>query len=228
MLSAASQAEAYAPVRLSDGSEYQEPNVYELYGARCSYGMGWETCVHPVRGRLVGHAGFSRGIATVIYRALDSGRAAFMFDNGDTGAFNRKFASLLNVVNGEAPLEISRKRSATRVYGGALLSTTPTAALIIYNRLRIQTDEWATTPAGLNQLGYDLLRNGHPALALEPFRLNLVLTPNDANAYDSYGEALAVNGRSEEAIAAYRRALEINPDNARGRQMLEQLEGGLR
>lgn len=224
LLSHASQQEAYAPVRLNDGTVYDEPQEYELYGARCSYGMGWEVCTHPTRGRLVGHAGFNRGISTMLYRNIDRRQLVVMFDNGDTGSFGPKFASIVNILNGADPLTIPRRRSLTREYGRTLVEKGPTAALILFNRLKSGTDQWVSTPAGMNQLGYDLLRNGHEALALEPFRINVVLNPQDANAYDSYGEALAVNGRRQEAILAYRRSLELNPANTRGREALQRLE----
>ena len=224
LLSRASQEEAYAPLRLNDGTAFQEPSDYELYGARCSYGMGWEVCRHPARGRLVGHAGYSRGIATMLYRNLDRKQLVAMYDNGDTGDFGPKLASIVNIANGDAPLAVSRKRSLTREYGRVLLAEGPAAALILYNRLKADTEHWASTPAGMNRLGYDLLHNGHAALALEPFQLNLILNPGDANLYDSWGEALAASGRTGEAILAYRRSLELKPDNVRGREALERLE----
>ena len=75
----------------------------------------------------------------------------------------------------------------------------------------------------MNRLGYDLLHNGHAVLSLEPFRINLLLHPDDANLYDSYGEALAANGRKAEAILAYKRSLELKPDNEKGRAALKAL-----
>lgn len=224
ILSLRSQEEAYAPVKLNDGTLYDEPSEYELYGARCSYGMGWEVCRHPTRGRLVGHAGFNRGIATMLYRGLDRRQLVAMYDNGDSDAFGPKFASVVNILNGDPPLPISRTRSLTREYGRTLLAEGPTAALILYNRLKADNEHWASTAAGMNRLGYDLLHNGHTALALEPFRLNVILNPADGNLYDSLAEALAANGRTDEAILAYRRSLELKPDNARGREALQKLE----
>jgi CubicO group peptidase (beta-lactamase class C family) len=224
LLSRASQAEAYTPIRLNSGLPYVESSEYQLYGVRCSYGLGWEVCNHPTRGRLVGHAGYSRGIYTMFYRGLDRRQLVVMYDNGDSGEFAPKFASAVNLLNGGEPLAISRHRSLTREYGRTLIEDGPTAALILYNRLRADTEHWATTPAGMNRLGYDLLRNGFEQLALEPFRINALLNPNDANAYDSLAEALAVNARTSEAIAAYRRSLELNPANERGKEALRRLE----
>ena len=226
ILSKRSQDEAYAPVRLNDGSNYAEPGIYDLYAARCSYGMGWEVCRHPKRGRLVGHAGYNRGIAVMLYRELDLGLMAAMFDNADTGDFPKKFASVINIAHGEAPGNVSRQRSTARDYGLALVTEGPATALLRFNRMRAEPDRWLTTKGGMNRLGYDLLRNGHPTLALEPFRINLLLHPNDANLYDSYGEALADNGRRDEAILAYRRSLELKPDNDKGRTALKALETG--
>ena len=225
VLSRKSQEEAYAPARLSNGTEYAEPVVYDLYASNCSYGMGWEVCRHRTRGRLAGHAGYNRGIATIFYRELDSGLAAAMFDNADTGDFPKKFASAVNIAHGAPPLAIDRRQSAAREYGRLLVSEGSAAAQRKLSSLRADQAHWVTTKAGLNRLGYDLLHNGKAALALEAFRTNLSLNPDDANAYDSYGEALAANGRKAEAILAYKRSLELKPENEKGKAALEALEG---
>ena len=225
LLSLRSQAEAYAPLRLNNGSEYQESAVYDFYATKCSYGMGWEVCRHPTRGRLVGHAGYSRGIAAIFYRELDSGIAAAMFDNSETGDFPKKFAAAVSIAHGETPPSLDRRRSAAREYGRALISEGPAAALIRLNRLRADPGNWLTTKGGINRLGYDLLHNGHGALAIEAFRTNVLLHPDDANVYVSYGEALAANGRKAEAVLAYKRSLELKSDNEKGKAALKALTG---
>lgn len=222
VLSLATQAEAYAPVQ--DGTEYRESEVYVAYGVPCSYGMGWETCVHPRFGRLVGHAGYSRGIATMFYRNLDRGQMIAAFDDADYGEFAQKTASIANALNGEAAVEFSRTRSLTRTYGHVLVRDGANAARAFFDERRNDTAAWTYTPRGLNQLGYDLLRNNHEELALAPFRLNVELNPEHAGYWDSLGEGLAANGMRDDAIAAYRRSLELNPNNDTGRAALAQLE----
>jgi len=64
----------------------------------------------------------------------------------------------------------------------------------------------------LNMLGYDLLLSGHLKEALELFKLNTELFPNIANCWDSYGEALLKGGNEKAALAAYEKALSINPN----------------
>lgn len=65
--------------------------------------------------------------------------------------------------------------------------------------------------SALNSVGYRLLNEGRQDVAIELFRLNTELHPDYANGWDSLGEALARAHRRDEAIAAYRRALEIDP-----------------
>jgi tetratricopeptide (TPR) repeat protein len=42
--------------------------------------------------------------------------------------------------------------------------------------------------------------------------------------WDSYGEALAKLSRNDEAIAAYKKSLELNPDNKVGAEIIKSLQ----
>ncbi|MBX3594137.1 tetratricopeptide repeat protein [Sphingomonas sp.] len=77
---------------------------------------------------------------------------------------------------------------------------------------------------GINRLGYDLLRNGYPALAEDVFQLNVTLHPDDGSWYDSWADALSALGRTDDAIALYRRALELRPDAKDTADKLKSLE----
>jgi hypothetical protein len=63
----------------------------------------------------------------------------------------------------------------------------------------------------VNALGYRLLGAGKVEAAILAFQVNTRVYPHSANTYDSLGEALVVAGRRAEAVAAYRKALEIDP-----------------
>jgi cytochrome c-type biogenesis protein CcmH/NrfG len=49
------------------------------------------------------------------------------------------------------------------------------------------------------------------------------LYPQSSNAYDSLGEAYAANGDKANAIASYRRSLELDPKNSNAEKWLEKL-----
>lgn len=75
----------------------------------------------------------------------------------------------------------------------------------------------------LNDWAYRMMSRGQLNEALEVFKLNVYLFPKSWNAYDSYGEALFRSGRKDDAIAMYKKSLELNPNNKGGKAMLEQL-----
>ena len=74
-----------------------------------------------------------------------------------------------------------------------------------------------------NGLGYRLLNLNRPGDSVEIFKLNVELFPRSANAYDSLAEAYLRNNQKELAIANYQKSLELNPENANAKKMLEEL-----
>lgn len=62
----------------------------------------------------------------------------------------------------------------------------------------------------INTLGYEYLYNlNKPKIALSILKSNTVLFPNSANVFDSYGEALSVNGDLNASVEYYQKALDI-------------------
>jgi tetratricopeptide (TPR) repeat protein len=79
--------------------------------------------------------------------------------------------------------------------------------------------------ADFNALGYKLAGESRLELALYVFEKYVLLYPDSWNAWDSLGETAAKAGRKDQAIASYRRSLELNPGNKNGGAALKQLEG---
>ena len=70
-------------------------------------------------------------------------------------------------------------------------------------------------PVILNQLGYSRLKKeDKPNWALELFKLNVKLFPEDGNLWDSLGEAYLKYGKKEEAIKCYTKAVEFGSDGS--------------
>lgn len=94
--------------------------------------------------------------------------------------------------------------------------------------------EWKSNPgtAGVyteievNAYGYALLNGGDLDGALALFELNTESYPNSFNTWDSFAEALAAAGRTDEAIEHYEKSLELNPGNDNARERLAALRGG--
>jgi len=75
----------------------------------------------------------------------------------------------------------------------------------------------------LNALGYQMLAAERLDDAVRVFELYVEFFPNDANAYDSLGEAFMVRGDKQKAIKNYERSLELDPGNENAVQMLNRL-----
>jgi hypothetical protein len=75
----------------------------------------------------------------------------------------------------------------------------------------------------LNGLGYRLLRAGKIQQAIRIFELNVEAYPKSSNVYDSLAEGQLHAGQTAQAIANYRKALELNPANSGAAEALRKL-----
>lgn len=80
------------------------------------------------------------------------------------------------------------------------------------------------SPDFLNRLGYNLMEEGALPDAIEVFKANIALFPQEANGYDSLGEAYLKSGDQKRALEYYRKALELDPELPSARQMAKELE----
>jgi predicted alpha/beta superfamily hydrolase len=76
----------------------------------------------------------------------------------------------------------------------------------------------------INSLGYDAMSKKYYARAAAFFQMNIANYPHSGNVYDSYGDLLAMEKDTLNAIINYKKALAIQ-DNADTRQKLNVLEG---
>jgi CubicO group peptidase (beta-lactamase class C family) len=97
-------------------------------------------------------------------------------------------------------------------------------AISLYRRLRQdESTKYDFSSNELNSLGYQVMRMGDVAGAVEIFKLNVEQFPREWNVYDSLGEACLKLGDKTEAIRNYKKSLELNPGNDNGRDALKSL-----
>jgi predicted negative regulator of RcsB-dependent stress response len=78
--------------------------------------------------------------------------------------------------------------------------------------------------SAINRLGYRLVAAKDDYGALRILKLNTEKYPNAFNTYDSYGEILLLIGDKENAIDAYKKSLELNPDNENAKKVLSEIK----
>lgn len=83
----------------------------------------------------------------------------------------------------------------------------------IYDAMRKNQPDFVLSPLQLNTWGYELLRAQPPQArgAIELFKLGSVIEPKWGGVQDSLGEAYEAAGETQLAIAAYERALALDP-----------------
>jgi tetratricopeptide (TPR) repeat protein len=79
----------------------------------------------------------------------------------------------------------------------------------------------------LVNLGYKYLQDGATEKSLPIFKTATEIFPQSWNTFDSYAEALAKNGEIEKSIQNYTKSVQLNPDNIRGKEMIEKLKSSL-
>jgi len=93
----------------------------------------------------------------------------------------------------------------------------------VFNDLKKNNPSFDLNVNEINNWAYALIKKNKLTQALEIFKLNVILHPGSWNVYDSYGEALLLNGQKEEARKMYQKSVELNPGNESGKKVLEKI-----
>lgn len=97
-------------------------------------------------------------------------------------------------------------------------------AIEFYKKAKIEkTDKYEFNDGELNNLGYAYLGKKDLETALTIFKLNVEMYPKASNPYDSLGEILLMQGDTINAIANYKKSVELNPASEGGIKILESL-----
>jgi Flp pilus assembly protein TadD len=131
----------------------------------------------------------------------------------------------LQIIAGNGAIPTKRLTAEMLVPYEMLLAGKIAEGVEAYRKIKKDTPQnVAVGEDRLNNLGYALVRQGNLPAAIALLKLNVEFYPNSWNTYDSLAEAYMNSGEKELAIANYKKSLELNPQNANGREMLKKLE----
>lgn len=165
---------------------------------------------HQNTGGAIPIAGGFNGANTVIYEILRDKISIMVFANMDEPVAENLGADILSIVRGEQPGE--PKMPTLQVVYQALKQN---GRDYVKNNFEDLSSNWnPMDPPGiiLNMIGYSLMRDGDLNMAANAFSLNTELFPEDPNVWDSYGEVLLNQGKKQEALSMYQKALSIDPE----------------
>ncbi len=156
-------------------------------------------------------AGGFEGFNTVFFQVLSDDRSIIVFANMDEPVAEQLALGILEITRGNEPAQaklpaIQNVRKAFEKKG---------IDFVKQNFDDLTTNYHPDDPKDwiLNDLGYAYIFGKNDVdSALKLFKLNTELFPKIGNVWDSYGEALLKEGKKQEALKAYRKALSINPN----------------
>lgn len=106
-----------------------------------------------------------------------------------------------------------------------VLNENSAAALEFYHRLRKkQPDDYAYKPHNIMLIGRRLVNRGDLDNGIEFIQIGLAEAPENLDGHLALGEAYALKGNREQAIAHYKKAQEISPEAPAVMEMLRHLE----
>ena len=173
-------------------------------------------------GKAVGAAGGFEGFNTALFQVYSDDLTIIVFANMDEPVAENIASNILKLYRGETPNKpqlpaIQNIRKNYEKLGIDYIKEN-------FQELTINFHPSDPKDIILNNLGYAYLYEAKDnKKALEIFKLNTELFPNIANCWDSLGEALAMSKNKSEAIKAYKKALELNPDMDTALQALQKL-----
>jgi hypothetical protein len=107
------------------------------------------------------------------------------------------------------------------------------ACLAYVEKLQGAQLEWAVgSSAGqiinsINNKGYEVLFAGNPEIALELFKANTMLFPDNFNVWDSLAECYYNLKKYDLSLEYYEKSIELNPENDNGKQMIERVKAAM-
>ncbi|WP_138990529.1 serine hydrolase [Larkinella sp. C7] len=193
--------------------------------ALAHYAYGWGVGNAKIGQRkdsvlIVSHGGGINGFNTQFTRIPNDKHTVILLNNTGGTVLGAIQANILNILY-DQPYEKPKKSIAT-----ALRQTLATASLekALQQFVQLKTDKaYSLNEDEMNELGYDLMREGKMKEALAVFNLNVEAYPQSSNVYDSRGEAYLKNGDKELAIKDYKKSVELNPRNTNGVEVLKTL-----
>lgn len=124
----------------------------------------------------------------------------------------------------QAMAEIWGKPPALVAFEQALQAAEYRDADNIATKVRRQHPELHLTEDYVNRWAYRLMGEKKPKQAFGLFQYNVAHWPKSWNAFDSLAEAYEALGDDTQAIAHYKRSLELDPNNKNGAEHLQKLE----
>ena len=164
------------------------------------------------------------GYTSFMVREVESNRLFIFLTN--TREMTHKivdvYFSLSNILNGKS-YQKPKQSGAEKLF--KLVAENKKIEPVLQQFEKIQKDTaYYINENEINSAGYQFLNEKKITEAITIFKLNTIIFPKSANAFDSLGEVYLASGDNKNAIFNYEKSLELNPKNTNAADILKKLK----
>lgn len=189
------------------------------------YALLWDVLDRGIfvksKNKVFGHRGGQPGFRTLYYNYMDDDITIIVMQNYETNYYI--YRPIESIVFGKE-YELPKITADMFIYKmlkekGSDVIIENIEEILEKNNYRI------LSPNIINNAGYQLIEEEDLGMAINFFRLNVKLFPEDANAYDSLGETYMNAGNKDLAIENYTKSVELDPSNTNAIEKIKSLGG---
>jgi len=183
-------------------------------------GYLWDVGFGKKEGFYYGKTGTSNGVQSGVLICPDSHYGLILIMNNNSDVAQKDWTSLYNKI--ETDLINYPKINLVSLLQKEFMTDFEKAAEN-YKKLKKDTSNYTAGSLQLNNFGYELLSGHQIQKAIEIFELAISEDSQNANLYDSLGEAYFSDKNYKKALVNYKKSLELNPENSNAKKYIDEL-----
>jgi tetratricopeptide (TPR) repeat protein len=182
--------------------------------------LGWFIFKDNSHGTIIWGSGANPGVISFFARNLDLKQAIVVLHNVKCDPFVDIKA--LDILKG---IPVTRRSSLAFAYAQDLFEKGPSYADSHFQERKADARHYDLSERELDRASLEFRRAGLKALAIAVCLKHIESFPKSADSHKDYAATLAEYGRKDEAVEEYRRALELDPNDAEINKKVETLTG---
>ncbi|MBG6129477.1 CubicO group peptidase (beta-lactamase class C family) [Aquimarina sp. EL_43] len=172
---------------------------------KITYGLAFQV-ENKNNNRVVGHGGGLPGFSSYFSRYLDDKYTIIALSNYDM--ISRNIVYYIEDILYNKKYQLPKERLRFFIYSNKAKINNFNDLKDIENFVKIHNYS-LNHPQRLNLIAYEFMREKNTEFAIKLFKLNVHLFPDEANMYDSLGEAYENNEQFDLALKSYEKAVEV-------------------
>ena len=207
--------------QLESGKPYIKESTQSLFqNEEENMGYLWDVGYAEVEGTYYLKTGTSNGVQSILLVCPDSDYGQILIMNNTSESATNDWLSLYNRIEYDL-IKYPKINLWSKVE--PMFLKEPNKAKQWYIELKKDTVQYFAESNYLNRIGYDFLYHDKEETAIEVFKLAIATDPNNANLYDSLGEAYFKVKDYERAKESYSTSLQLDSTNANAENYIREI-----